>query len=100
MGAITIGEFFAVLPQLGGFGGLAFIVWLLVFDKRLMLREDHAAALAEQRAGADRDLAERERQITRLQQESDGWRDIALRGAGILEQAAPFLSSSRKAGPE
>lgn len=95
---MTIGDFFTVLPQLGGYGGLAFIVWLLVFDKRLMLRSDHTDALTEHRAGADRDLAERERQITRLQQEADGWRDIALRGAGILEQAAPFLSS-RKGGP-
>lgn len=100
MGAVTLGEFFALLPQLGGYGGLAFLVWLLVFDKRLMLRSDHTDALTEQRAGSDRDLAERDHQIARLQQESDGWRDIALRGAGILEQAAPFLSSSRKAGQQ
>lgn len=99
MGAMTLGEFFALIPQLGGYGGLAFLIWLLVFDKRLMLRSDHTEAVTETRAGHERDLAERERQILRLQQESDNWRDIALRGAGILEKAAPFLAPTRTVGP-
>lgn len=98
MESLTLGELLGLVPSLGPTGLLAVALWLWLVDRRVMLRADHVEAMAAQGEAHERELAERDRRIARLEREADGWRDIALRGTGLLEQAAPFLSSSSQPG--
>ncbi len=85
-------EIISLLPQLGlgGIGtALMLVLWLIVVDKRLMLRSDHDQSMEHQSKAHEREVEDLHRQLRRREMESDGWRDIALRNTGLLEQIAP-----------
>lgn len=103
MESVTIVEIINLLPSMGVSGLLLFFLWLILVDKRLMLRSDHEKQLTDQAdsharemAEKDREMAEKDRQLRRAEAEGDGWRDIALRNTGLLEQAAPILTGRER----